>query len=141
MATSQNTNASYRSYNEIDETSIELSSWFGARRGWVVNATPRPLYSWERAQVLILQEGGWDPGPIWTGVENLGSTGIRSPDRAARNESLYQLRYSGPTVTPWKAQILPISFTVVPVQTVKAYEWVEVDLSSFLTSALEAGEK
>jgi hypothetical protein len=27
-------------------------------------------------------------GPVWTGAENLGSTGIRSPDRRARSESL-----------------------------------------------------
>jgi hypothetical protein len=29
---------------------------------------------------------GWAPGPVWTGVENLASTGIRSPDRPARSE-------------------------------------------------------
>ena len=23
---------------------------------------------------------GWDPGPVWTGVENLAPTGIRSPN-------------------------------------------------------------
>ena len=38
--------------------------------------------------------GGWvGPGPVWTGAENLASTGIRSPDRPARSESLYRLRY------------------------------------------------
>jgi hypothetical protein len=40
---------------------------------------------------------GWDPGPVWTGAENLASTGIRSPDRPARSESLYRLRYPGPS--------------------------------------------
>jgi hypothetical protein len=39
--------------------------------GWVVNATPRPLYPRERDQVPIVQEAGWAPGPIWTGAENL----------------------------------------------------------------------
>jgi hypothetical protein len=35
----------------------------------------------------IVQEAGWAPGPVWTGVENLAPTGIRSitfllsPDR------------------------------------------------------------
>jgi len=31
------------------------------------------------------------PGPVWTGPENLASTGIRSSDRPARSESLYRL--------------------------------------------------
>jgi hypothetical protein len=46
--------------------------------------------------VHIVQEAGWAPGPVWTGAENLSSTGIRSPDRTARSEWLYRLRYSGP---------------------------------------------
>ena len=49
--------------------------------------------------VPIVQDTGWAPGPVWTGAENLASTGIRSPDRPARSESLYRLRYSGPDVT------------------------------------------
>jgi hypothetical protein len=32
---------------------------------------------------------------VWTGEENLTSTGIQSPDRPARSESLYRLGYSG----------------------------------------------
>jgi hypothetical protein len=47
------------------------------------------------APVPIVQEAGWAPGPVWTGVENLASTGIRFPDRPARNESLYRLSYPG----------------------------------------------
>jgi hypothetical protein len=31
--------------------------------------------------------------PVWTGAENLAPTGIRSPDRPARSESLYELSY------------------------------------------------
>ena len=41
--------------------------------------------------VPIVQEAGWAPGPVWTGAENLVSTGIRSPDRPARRQSLYRL--------------------------------------------------
>ena len=41
----------------------------------------------------IVQEAGWAPGPVWTGAENLAPTGIRSPDRPARGQSLYRLRY------------------------------------------------
>ena len=54
-----------------------------------------------KTPVTIKQEAGWTPGPVWTGAENLASTGIRSPDRPARSESLYRLRYPGthiPTV-------------------------------------------
>ena len=64
--------------------------------GWVVNATPRPLYPQERDPVPIVQEAGWAPGPVWTGAENLAPTGIRSPDRPASSESLYRLSYPGP---------------------------------------------
>ena len=39
--------------------------------------------------VPIVQEAGWASGPVWTGAENLASTGIRSPDRPARGESVY----------------------------------------------------
>jgi len=63
--------------------------------GWVVNATPRPLYLWERDSVPIVYEAGWAPGPIWTGAENLALAGIRSPDRQARCELLYRLSYPG----------------------------------------------
>jgi hypothetical protein len=41
----------------------------------------------------IVWEAGWASEPVWTGVENLAPTGIRSPDRPARSESLYRLRY------------------------------------------------
>ena len=43
--------------------------------------------------VPIVQEKGWAPGPVWTGAENLAPTGIRSPDRLARSQSLYRLNY------------------------------------------------
>jgi hypothetical protein len=42
--------------------------------------------------------GWWAPGTGWTGAENLAPTGIRSPDRPARSESLYRLRYPGPRI-------------------------------------------
>jgi len=62
--------------------------------GVVVNATPRPLYP-GNDPVPIVHEAGWAPGPVWTDAENLASTGIRSPDRPARSESLYRLSYPG----------------------------------------------
>ena len=47
--------------------------------------TPYPLY--ERL--------GGPQVQAWTGVENLASTGIRSPDLPAHSESLYRLSYPG----------------------------------------------
>ena len=66
----------------------------GARRGWGVSVTPRPLFTPEKDPVPIVQEAEWVSGPVWTGAENLVPIGIRSPDRPARSQSLYRLRYS-----------------------------------------------
>ena len=65
----------------------------GTRRGWWVSLTPRPLFTPWKDPVPIVQEAGWDPGPVWTGAKNLVPTGIRSPDRPARSQSLYRLSY------------------------------------------------
>jgi hypothetical protein len=39
---------------------------------------------------------GEGPGPGLTGTENRAPTGIQSPDRPARSESLYRLNYPDP---------------------------------------------
>ena len=45
---------------------------------------------------------------VWTSTENIAFTGIRSPDRPARSESLYRLSYPGPTyVDP----VLPLTIS------------------------------
>jgi len=62
---------------------IALLFNFGARWGWVVNATPRPLYPREDP-VPIIQEAGWASVPVWTGAENVTPTGIRSSDHPVR---------------------------------------------------------
>ena len=64
----------------------------GTRR-WGVSVTPRPLFTPWKDAVPIAQKAGWTPGPVWTGAENLASTGIRSPNRPARSQSLYRLSY------------------------------------------------
>ena len=67
--------------------------------GW---STPRPgRFTPRKDPGPIVQEAGWAPGPFWMGAENLASTGIRSPDRPARSESLYRLSYPGPQGFPW----------------------------------------
>jgi hypothetical protein len=58
-------------------------------------SAPRPLYPRERDPAHVVQEAGWDSGPISTGTENYASTGFQSLDRPARSESLYRLRYTG----------------------------------------------
>jgi hypothetical protein len=65
--------------------------------GWVVNATPRPLYPREIPSTLR-KEGrvGWATGAVWMSAENLANTWIRTPDRLARTESVYRLNYPGP---------------------------------------------
>jgi len=65
----------------------------GTRRGWGVSVKPRPLFTSGKDPVSIVQEALWAPGPVWTGAENLAPTGIRSPDRPARSQSLYRLSY------------------------------------------------
>jgi hypothetical protein len=75
----------------------------GTRRGWGVSVTPRPHCTPGKDPVPIVQEAGWTPGPVWTGAENLALTGIPSPDRPARSQSLYRLRY--PTHTHTHTQV------------------------------------
>jgi len=58
---------------------------------------PRPLFTPRKDPVPIVQEAGWAPGPVWTGAENLTPTGIQSPDRPARSQSLYRLSYRAHT--------------------------------------------
>jgi len=75
---------------------------YGNRR-WGVSVTPRPLFTPGKDPVPIVQEAGWALGPVWTGAENLASIGIRSPDRPARSQSLYRLRY--PAHFIWSSMI------------------------------------
>jgi hypothetical protein len=48
--------------------------------------------------------GGWvGPRAVWTAAEDLAPTRIQSPNRPARSESLYRLRYPGP---PGKVELI-----------------------------------
>ena len=61
--------------------------------GWL---TPRPdHFTLWIDLVPIVQEAGWVPGLLCTGAENLASTGIRSPNRPTRSESLCRLSHPG----------------------------------------------
>jgi hypothetical protein len=63
---------------------------------WVTNAKPRHLYHRERALVTTVQVAGYTLGCLWSGGKNLASTGVQTPNRQARSESLYQLRFLEP---------------------------------------------
>ena len=77
----------------------------------VVNAMPRPLYPRERDAVPIVHEAGWARGPDRPGVENLAHTGIRSPDRPTRSQSLYRQRYRGPHKSMQRSKyVTPVLF-------------------------------
>jgi hypothetical protein len=70
----------------------------------VVNATPTSLYSRERPGTHCI---GGCVGPR-AGLDGCGKsrpplTGIRSPGRPARSESLYRLSYPGPYFNPLTA--------------------------------------
>ena len=72
--------------------------------GWMVNNMPWPLDPRERYPVpTIVEKAGWAPGPVWKSAENLAPIGIPSPDRPARSQSPYRLRYPGlsPTTVPF----------------------------------------
>ena len=64
----------------------------GTRRGLVVSSTRRPQITPGKYPVPILQEAGWAPGPVWTGGKSR-PTGIQSPDRSPRSQSLYRLSH------------------------------------------------
>ena len=57
-------------------------------------SAPRPgRFTPGKDPVPIVQEAGWAPRAGLDGCENLAPTGIRSPDRTARSESLFRLSY------------------------------------------------
>ena len=72
----------------------------GTKKGWGVSVTPRPLFTPRKDPVPIIQEARWVPEPVWTGVENLASNGIRSPDHPARSVAAMPTTLPGPLEPP-----------------------------------------
>jgi len=71
-----------------------LILYHGTRRGEVSDSRlDRSLPPGKTRYPLYRRLGGGGPGPVWTGAENLVPTGIRSPDRPSRSQSLYRLSY------------------------------------------------
>ena len=58
--------------------------------GWVVNATPRPLYPQERDPAPNVQEAGWASALVSMGPQNLAPSGPQILDRLTFSESLYR---------------------------------------------------
>ena len=80
--------------------------------GWLPPCPGR--FTPEIDPVSIIQKAGWAPGPVWTCAENLVPTGIWSPYRPARSETLpdhpyvarmteYPSKYAG-HFQPWRKQ-------------------------------------
>ena len=73
---------------------VWLYTFFSPGARWGGWSTPRPgRFTPGNDPVPIVQEAGWAPGPVWIGAENLVPTGIGSPDRPDRSQSLYRLMY------------------------------------------------
>jgi len=75
-----------------------LTPHHGGRQGRVISAMLQPSYPWERALAPTVDEGGWDPGQVWTDMEktkSLASTGVQTLDCKAHNNLQYQLHYPG----------------------------------------------
>ena len=103
------------------------------RGGWLA-PRPGPLYSQERYPVTIVQQAGWAPGTVWTGAKDFAATGIRSPDRPARSESLYRLSYPG--------QPKPTHRFKLPIRNLDCLQWripcITENLMHFRTRSLRA---
>jgi hypothetical protein len=79
---------------------------------WVFKDTTRPFSPLEITGTHCI--GGWvGPVRVWTGAENLASTGIRSPDCPASSESLYQLSYPGIKLAVAVLKLLVVILVVV----------------------------
>jgi hypothetical protein len=65
-------------------STLYLTSALDGEGGW---SEPRPgrFTPRRKSRYPLYRNAGWAPGPVWTGAENLASTGIRSPDRPARS--------------------------------------------------------
>jgi hypothetical protein len=73
-------------------SALDGNEWSTLRFGrFTPGKDPAPIIQ----RVLGLSRGRWASETVLTGAENLALSGIRSPDRPARSESLYRLRYLG----------------------------------------------
>jgi hypothetical protein len=77
---------------------------------------PQPLSTPGKDPVPIVKEAGWNPGPGWTGAENLVPRCIRSPNHPTRSQSTPDVLVTspiaqpedGPTVGPKRVAVIHI---------------------------------
>jgi len=77
------------------EQGVNLYSFFnlGDRWVWDVNATHRSLYPPGKTRYPLYRRLGGQQGRSGRVRKNLAGTGIRTPDRPPRSQSLYRLSY------------------------------------------------
>jgi len=80
----------------------------GNRRWWGVIFTPRPLFYPRVRTGTHYTEGCVGPRAGLDGFANLAPTGIRSPDRPVRSQSLFRLRYPA-RIRPLRSQSMLFS--------------------------------
>ena len=80
----------------------------------------------------MVQKTGWTPRPVWADAGSLASTGIRSPDRTARNEPLHRLSYRGLTEAVYAVHNLNLQFTLTWDYTVNIYKFDSIILFEVL---------
>jgi hypothetical protein len=72
---------------------VQFDSFFNLGARWGSGQRHAPVFLVPGKTRYPSYEAEWAPEPVWTSVENLAPTGIRSPDRPARSESRYRLSY------------------------------------------------
>jgi hypothetical protein len=92
----------------IPSTTITAPTWPRLEyESTIPRGADEGLDLWE----ALVREDGWSPGQVWTGVENLAPTGIRSPDFLVHSELLYYLRYPGP-ILYWVPAVISCKFCI-----------------------------
>jgi hypothetical protein len=71
-------------------------------------ATARPLYLRERNPVPLLQVAGWDPGPVWTGAENLYTGILCNGWKEKKTEKILSTHFSCVCVS-WQIAVNSVS--------------------------------
>ena len=81
--------------------------------------------------MLIVQEAGWAPGPVWTGAENLASAEIRSPDRPTLYRVAALTELSRPS-TDYSVRVIAIMGSFM------RRRWQSPDFTTFSSTVLAA---
>ena len=82
----------------------------GTKRGEGVSVTPQPHFTPGKDPVPIVQEAGWDPGPVWTDAENLASHQYSIPGPSSPQPVAIPTELPGPLL---KAKLIGMKESVV----------------------------